>query len=102
MIMDETEIVIAYKNAKNKHEQIKILAEMNLCKKRDIQEILKRRLGIETTKNNNHGRLKHEDYLRRLEQIKSGMNVKELSAAWGLSEAYVREYLRRNELSIVR
>lgn len=42
MWMSEKEIVNMYKNAKYPHAQIKILAEMNLCEKKDIISILKK------------------------------------------------------------
>lgn len=42
MQMSEEEIGLNYRLAKNKKEQIEILADLNLCSKEDIIEILKR------------------------------------------------------------
>lgn len=39
--MDNGEIIRTYKAAKNKKEQVKILADLNQCKVEDIIEILK-------------------------------------------------------------
>lgn len=40
MNMTENEIVRQYKEGKDKREQIKILADMNLCEKEEIEKIL--------------------------------------------------------------
>lgn len=42
MQMTESEIVRSYRRADKKREQIKILAELNLCDKKTIREILRR------------------------------------------------------------
>ena len=42
MQMTEAEIVRSYKKAENRQKQIKILAELNLCEKEDIREILRK------------------------------------------------------------
>lgn len=42
MIMTDEEIVIDYKNAKNKRTQINILAELNCCDPNEIIEVLER------------------------------------------------------------
>ena len=42
MEMSEFEICQSYRLAKNKHEQIKILAELNLCSKTEIQQIIQK------------------------------------------------------------
>lgn len=41
MNMTENEIIRQYKEAKDKREQIKILADMNLCEREEIEKILK-------------------------------------------------------------
>ena len=38
--MSDTEIVRIYKQAKDKNKQIEILADLNLCEKDDILELL--------------------------------------------------------------
>ena len=42
MTMTESEICVSYRQAKNKNEQVKILADLNLCKPEDIPELLAR------------------------------------------------------------
>ena len=42
MTMTESEICVSYRQAKNKNEQVKILADLNLCKPEDITELLAR------------------------------------------------------------
>lgn len=42
MQMTENEIVRNYKQAKKKQEQIKILADLNLCTKKEIRDILEK------------------------------------------------------------
>lgn len=42
MYMDKEEIVASYRDAKNKEQQIGILAELNVCKKCEIEDILVR------------------------------------------------------------
>lgn len=41
MNMTENEIIRQYKEAKDKREQVKILADMNLCEVEEIEKILK-------------------------------------------------------------
>ena len=43
MIMDDFEIERDYRHAKNKVEQIHILADMNMCSKKEIEELLEKR-----------------------------------------------------------
>lgn len=49
MYMSEHEICMDYKNARLKKQQISILAELNLCSKEDIEQILIKN-GIEVVK----------------------------------------------------
>ena len=43
MKMSEFEILRDYRQAKNKVEQVQILADMNLCSKKDIEDFLEER-----------------------------------------------------------
>lgn len=54
--MDNGEIIRTYKAAKNKKEQVKILADLNQCKVEDIIEILKtdREIDFRTLPRNRH------------------------------------------------
>lgn len=42
MQMTEAEIVRSYQSAAKQTQQIKVLAELNLCEKKDIREILEK------------------------------------------------------------
>ena len=43
MIMDDFEIERDYRHAKNKVQQIQILADMNMCSKKEIEDFLEER-----------------------------------------------------------
>ncbi len=47
--MSDFEIVRDYRHAKNKVEQVQILADMNLCSKKEIQDLLEER-GVKVLK----------------------------------------------------
>lgn len=60
MQMTEKEIIRSYKEAKSKQEQIKILADLNTCKKEDIRKIL-REAGLDVPSTGNRYTKKKED-----------------------------------------
>lgn len=82
MFMSEHEIISSYRQAKSKSQQITILAEINLCERSDIIELLT--LNGEYRKVDIGGQRWNEEECKRLEQMfDRHMTTREIAAVYG-------------------
>ncbi len=82
MFMSEYEIVTSYRQAKSKSQQITILAQMNLCERSDIIELL--RLNGESYQSTGSCQRWTETECLRLEQmIEKNMSIREIARVYG-------------------
>lgn len=80
--MSEFEIITSYRQAKTKSQQITILAEINLCERSDIIELL--RLNGVYSSPSSVGRRWTEAECRRLDQLLDrNVSTRELAALYG-------------------
>ena len=91
MQMSEFEILRDYKEAKDKAEQVKILADMNLCTQKEIVDFLKRH-GI-TAQNRNSW---NDETIQRLKILHGqGMTDEEIADTMGLKCNYAGQVRRK-------
>lgn len=98
--MSDTEIVRIYKQAKDKNKQIEILADLNLCEKDDILELLTKNnaiTGLKKSKKKRKAPIKWTqetiDELCRLHE--DGLSLKQIAERMGLDELQVKNKLYR-------
>lgn len=113
MQMTESEICASYRQAKNKNEQVRILADLNLCNKQEIVDILSQNGYItgtpaakaadklpEEKPQKADGRSNRVDPKIRREQYiglaDKGFTVAETAVALEVTETAVRKYAQRN------
>ena len=100
----ENDICALYRRAKNKNEQIKILAEINNTRKEKILKILnkygyalERAICIEEKKNKKEIILA-EIYCKYKELAESGATYKEAAFELGIDTRSVRAYARKHRI----
>lgn len=96
MFMSEYEIVTSYRQAKSKSQQITILAQMNLCERSDIIELL-RLNGEHYTHTGSCQRWTEAECLRLEQMIESNMSIREIASVYGFKPAVMSStvtYLR--------
>lgn len=95
MQMSEFEILRDYRQAKDKVEQVKILADMNSCTQKEIVEFLAKH-GI----NAKYRKCQNKAKLEKLKVLHSqGMTDEEISEELGFGTEYVRQLRIRLGLS---
>lgn len=97
--MDELDICREYRQAKDKRMQISILADMNLCTRKEIEKILIENGVIKKAPvNKNHGKLPYAAYQRRVALVKSGKPISEIAKMENISRQALRAWIQKNEL----
>ena len=105
MVMTESEICVSYRQSKNKNEQVKILADLNLCKPEDITELLARNGYITGTpqvkkqKEKKPSSKKEKPAIileRYIGLADRGFTIAETASALGISENAVYKYAKRH------
>ena len=95
MKMSDFEILRDYREAKDKNEQVKILADMNLCTQKEVVEFLMKH-GI----NAKCRKCRNEAKLEKLKTLHSqGMTDEEMAEELGFGHEYVGQLRRRLGLS---
>lgn len=110
MEMTEYEIIKDYGEAKNKAEQIKILADLNMCSREEIINILDKngiphpgaRTKRSNTKNKTQKRTRTAWDEQRIEQLRGfvndGQTLLEISERFGVSPAAVSQQITKHNL----
>lgn len=95
MVQSEFEILRDYRQAKDKKEQIKILADMNLCTQKEVVELLVKH-GI----NAKYRKSKNEAKLEKLKVLHSqGLTDEEMAEKLRFKPEYVRQLRVRLDLN---
>ena len=102
--MTDGQLAMLYRDAKNKKEQLEILAQLNAC---SVEKIIKRlnAMGIETVepkvirKRAAYRAWSEEDILKLLDLTASGASLRKISKALNRSETAIRSVLCKLEPS---
>ncbi len=83
MFMSESEIVSRYRQAKSKNQQITILAEINLCDRKDIIELLTLNGAYQNKPSSRKTRWNDEECQKLERLLERSMTTREIAAIYG-------------------
>ncbi len=95
MTMDETEICTSYTNARDKRKQRGVLADLNVCSKQEIDQILQKHGLLEPDKRKKVPNRKIDDEIATA-MYREGKTDEEIGAVFGVGKAAVSSWRQRN------